>query len=472
MAPLSFNLNRTKPMKTIRNLICLAALTAGTSLVSARQDAQPGTATNTPPPAPVSEAATPALPKPAVATPPAALPGEAPAVTPAANPAMPQDGVAADSTPPTTSSGGTNGLLLNFRGASLDTVLNYLSSAAGFIIVLEVRPTGKVDVWSNTPVSKDEAIGLLNTVLKKNGFAAVRNGRVLTIVNRDEIKTRDIPVILNGEPASIPKTDEVVTQIIPVRFVEASQLLKDLQPLVSMNTTMTANESGNTIVITDTQANIHRVAEIVKAIDLGAEDETVMRVFKLHNADPQETADELVNLFPDESKSTSGGSTAPQFGGLRGLFGGGGRGGGFGGFGGMGGGQNGGGNGSGNNSRIKKRNRVIAVADGRTSSVVVSAAKDLMDQIEGVVFALDGNAAKREDVHVLHVQNADVQQVNQVLMDIFESRNGAQANRSGQNNQTSALNQRSTQQNAQNASRTTSNFGSTGGGRGGSIGLQ
>jgi len=130
---------------------------------------------------------------------------------------------------------GTNMLMLNFRGASLDQVLSYFSEAAGFVI--NVKPgtsvRGKVDVWSTDPLTKDEAVNLLDTVLNQNNLAAIRHGRTLTIVNKDEAKTQNIPVIQGGDPETIPITDKVVTQIIPVRFVEVAQLLKDLQPLVS-----------------------------------------------------------------------------------------------------------------------------------------------------------------------------------------------------------------------------------------------
>src|SRR5258706_15360446 len=98
------------------------------------------------------------------------------------------------------------GLRLNFRGVPLDMVLNYLSDAAGFIIVLETKMEGKVDVWSNQPLTKDEAVDLLNTILNKNDYAAIRNGRVLTIMKREDAKTPNIPVKKNTEPENIPKT--------------------------------------------------------------------------------------------------------------------------------------------------------------------------------------------------------------------------------------------------------------------------
>src|SRR4051812_16296567 len=76
--------------------------------------------------------------------------------TPPTEPVVQEPSVAASS---------DRSLRLNFRGVPLDMVLNYLSEAAGFIIVLETEPKGKVDVWSNQPLNKDEAVDLLNTIL-------------------------------------------------------------------------------------------------------------------------------------------------------------------------------------------------------------------------------------------------------------------------------------------------------------------
>jgi general secretion pathway protein D len=464
--------NGAKTMKDMRIHILLAAFVAGTSILIARQptNAPENGAATAPVPATNGQAAgqggaAPAAPATAAAgqipQPPPQQPATQDKALAAADTQQPVSATApteaADASANTPAEAGTNALRMNFRNAPLDRVLNYMSEAAGFIIVLEARPRGTVDVWSNTPVSKDEAVNLLNQALRKNGYAAIRNGRTLTVVPRDEAKIHDIPVHVGGDPDAIPRTDEVVTQIIPVRFVEVAQLVKDLQPLVSTQTTMTANESGNEIVITDTQANIRKVAEIIKAIDAGAEDVTVVRVFRLAYADPTELSELLVNLFPDDSRS--GGSSSPvAFGGLRSFFRGGG----------PGGGRTGGapsaGSSNNQNQRIKKRARVVAVPDPRTSSVAVSAARDLMDQIEGVVAELDSNPAKVKKVRVIKVENADVQQVMQVLQDSFQNQ-GQNNNRNA--NQNSALSTRSSQQ---SGSQTTTTGTRTGGSRGGGIG--
>lgn len=333
---------------------------------------------------------------------------------------------------------GEPGLRLNFRGASLDLVLNYLSEAAGFIIVLDTKVSGKIDAWSNQPLSKDEAVDLLNSVLNKNGYAAIRHGRTLTIVAKDEAKTKDIPVILESDPERIPKTDEMVTQIMPVKFIEVGQLLKDLQPLVATATTMTANEAGNSIIMTDTRANINRVAQIIRAIDQGAEDVTEVRVFHLEYADPTEMATLLSSLFTDTG-STGSSQTPVQFGGGRG-------GGGGNPFARMFGGGGGADSGNGQNQRIKKRAKVTAVADPRTSSVIVSATSGLISQIEEMIKQLDANPAKKQKVHVYQVNPGDVAQVQQVLEDMFESTTGNNRNNSRNSSlQNNVLQNRATQ---------------------------
>ena len=137
-------------------------------------------------------------------------------------------------TPPAQAVGaGANDLSLNFVSAPLDQVLNYLSDAAGFIVVQEARVSGSVTI-RGSHLTKDEAVDLVNAELNKNGFAAIRDGRTLTIVEKSEAKTRNIPVKTGNNPATIPNDDVMVTQIIPIRFVEARQLVSDLSSFVSV----------------------------------------------------------------------------------------------------------------------------------------------------------------------------------------------------------------------------------------------
>ncbi|HTQ50239.1 MAG TPA: secretin N-terminal domain-containing protein [Candidatus Acidoferrales bacterium] len=341
------------------------------------------------------------------------------------------------------------GLRLHFRGAPLESVLDYLSDAAGFIIVLDTQVHGSVDLWSDQPVSKDEAVDLLNSVLNKNGYAAIRDGRTLTIVDKNDAKTRNIPVKTGNDPDAIPDNDEIVTQIIPIRFVEARQLASDLSTFVSPQATIVANEAGNSIVVTDTQSNIKHLVQIIQAVDNSAEAETEIRVFRLQFANPTDVATELGNIFPT-SGSGSNTQLPIRFGG---GFGGGGPGGFF--------ARMAAANAANSNSsgdRIKKATQVTAVADARIQAVIVTAPKDLMDQIAGMMHDLDVPSQRDQNVYVYHLNNGDPNQVEQVLQNTF----GGNNSRSTSSTQQGALATRESA-GATSAGNTTSALGSTGG---------
>ena len=444
--------------------ILIAAGVAGLMSTAVAQDPNPP-GENLPPPPPPEALGEPAPASGPVERVPAPAPAEPAVILPAAGKPAPTETVTSAFLPPAQRMGtNENDLNLNFRNAPLDMVLNYLSDAAGFIIVQDTRVNGSVSVVGKH-LTRDEAADLLNGVLNKNGYAAIRNGRTLTIVDKNEAKTRDIPVKSGNIPEGIPKNAEIVTQIIPIRFVEARQLVSDLTSFVSPQATVVANEAGNSIVITDTQANIRHLTEIIKAVDDSAQSETEIRVFRMKYANPADVASELSSIFPS---STSGNSAqAPT------RFGGGGPGGFFarmmgGGGGGGGGGTPAASGGSASSDRLKKATQVTAVADLRIQAVIVTAPKDLIGEIAGMMKDLDVPSDRDQDVYVFQMKNGDPQQAVQVLQNMFQSSSSTRS--SSGSSQNSALQQRSQNATTSMGSTTTSSgiggsTGSSGGGR-------
>ena len=437
------------------------------------------------------------------ATPP---PASAPAQSDAANNAEFPDG---------------HGLLLNFRKTPLVDVLTYMSRAAGFIIYLRpgVNVDGAVDAWSEQPLSKVEAIDFLKTVLSDHGYSVLQNDRVLTILN-----TRDMPtqtdIKLGANPELIPKNAEVVTQIIPMRNLNVAEVSGILARLLPGGASLAVNQSANALLVTDTQANIRRAAEIIAALDsvsstvntlrvyplqyadaktvsglvkdlfappdtarnggngagnvinfpgargLGAargfnanvgadaaagqapvsrvtatadehgnavivsapeamlpaigklieavdipvDDITELRSFPLKNADPSETADELMNLFPNDNNSSDAGGAQIQFNGR------GGRGGQV-----VGARQGTSGNSSTPDGRMQKLGRVLAVPDPRTQAVMVSASKTLMPQIADLIAGLDADSSGHQRTYVIPIKYADVQDIQRVIQELYSS---------------------------------------------------
>ncbi|MBN1866109.1 hypothetical protein JW916_02335 [Candidatus Sumerlaeota bacterium] len=299
------------------------------------------------------------------------------------------------------------GLRLNFRGVPLDTVLEYLSKAGGFTVIRNASVSGTVDVFSHQPLSKDEAVTLLNTVLNEKGYAAVRNDRFLLIVTRDEAIKRNIPVRSGNEPEAIPRNDEMVTQIIPVLHANASQLLDNLKPLLPSYAVVSANESSNAIILTDTQTSVRRMTEIIKTLDSSISGISTLRVIVLRYADATATAETINNLF--ESDSSGSNAVLNQIRRSRRGFGGP-----------FGPPQSDSENQSNDSPARQAASRVLAVADERMNAVVVSAPEEAIPTIEDLVRQLDVDTDEVTEVRVFPLRYANAEETAEIVTDMFQ----------------------------------------------------
>jgi type II secretory pathway component GspD/PulD (secretin) len=315
------------------------------------------------------------------------------------------------------------GLVFKFRGVPLDTVLSYMSQAAGFVIHPEVSINGTVDAYSDQPLSKEEALNLVEHVLADNGYAVTRDGRILTIISAYEAKHSQIPVIKFTSLSDIPDNSEVATYIIPVRTLNPVALLNNLRPLIGQNTDLQANESANSILMTDSQSNIKRIANIIMELDSVSSSINTIEVFPLKYADAKSIADTVKELFPSSGAGgNAGGANAVRFGGANG-FGGGGFGGGQGGFPGMG--QNGGNGGGGSDSGATPGSRIAATSDDHSNSLIVSAPQDLIPMIRELVEKLDQPVEDVTEIHLFHFQHADPTEMASLLSSLFPDANGS-----------------------------------------------
>jgi type II secretory pathway component GspD/PulD (secretin) len=295
-------------------------------------------------------------------------------------------------------------LRFNFRDAPIQMVLEYLSGAAGFVIVKATDVTGRISIESRQPVTPDEAVALLDTVLKEQGYAAIRTGRMLTIVRRDEARTRDIPVRRGNDPDAIERNDQIVTQIIPVRHTTVKELVENLRLFLPSEATLTANEKSNAILLTDTQTNIRRVTEIIRALDQSVSEISTIRVFTLQHADAKVTADMIQNLFkaPTQTSSTENVQRRfiPPF---------------------MRGGEGEGGDRSAGaaSAAIQASSTVTAIAEERTNSVVVSAPGDFMEAIAGLIAEVDVSTEVLTEVKVFMLKYANATELAEVITNVF-----------------------------------------------------
>lgn len=295
-----------------------------------------------------------------------------------------------------------NQLLLNFQNAPLRSVLDFLSKATGVIIVGEPVLEGRVTVISRQPITLHEAVLLLDTVLRQKGYAAVYTGRNLKIVSLAQAAKENIPVLFGSDPNQTPETDRIVTQVIPVRTVDATRLLNDLKPLMPATAVTSANQASNSMIMTDTQANIRKILKVIAAIEGQQAGDSQVKVYKLQYADASSTAQLITELFKEDTSSQQ--QNQPRFPFFRGGF------------------SRGGSSrdrDQDNGSATPRPVKVTATADTRTNNMIVVASPQRLLVIDGIVAELDSNPDSDVAVFIYKLKNADAANVESVVNNIF-----------------------------------------------------
>src|SRR5262249_61951656 len=88
------------------------------------------------------------------------------------------------------------------------------------------------------------------------------------IIRIEGARERAVPTIVGATVDATRPDDEVITQIITLRFASAIDLTTLLRPMISARGALAAHRETNLLIVTDTAANIRRLLDVVRLIDV------------------------------------------------------------------------------------------------------------------------------------------------------------------------------------------------------------
>jgi general secretion pathway protein D len=200
--------------------------------------------------------------------------------------------------PPVPSTGTTpRGVILNFDNADIEVVTQAAAEIAGFNYVFGPNVRGrKVTVQTVGRIPREEVLNLFLTVLDANGLAAVKSDNVYRIIVREGAPTTAVRTVVGRDPAPEPAGNEVVTQVVPLQYLSAADAMALLRPFVAAEGAVGAHRESNQLIVTDSAANVRRLLDILKVMDVPVALEAPEIIPLLH-ADAQEVAQLLTQLF-------------------------------------------------------------------------------------------------------------------------------------------------------------------------------
>ena len=274
---------------------------------------------------------------------------------------------------------------LNFQNVELVDMIGTISELTGKNFVYDESIRGKVSIVSPKPVTVDEAYRLFSTVLRVKGFTIVPAGKVNKIVSIRTAKEESLP-ISSGKGLG----EQFITRLIELQNLDATVVADTiLRPLMPKTSYVVAHAPTNTVVITDSAANIRRLSQILATLDRSWEDER-MEIVPLQFADAEETAKLVMQIF-------EGGATVRVRGAKPGTT-------------------------------VQKKTRGQVFPYERTNMLMLLGDEKFISRAKELVFQLDEKADMgRSVVHVYYLENAQAETLSETLNKIISGTKKQQA---------------------------------------------
>ena len=152
--------------------------------------------------------------------------------------------------------------VINTRDMDIELLAEQISKIMGRTLILNPKLRGKVSVVSTSPLTREGAWTLFQSILRARGFVAVSSDGIWQIVPLASARAR----AGKGDKFAIGSQD-VVTRLVRLRRLPSSEAVRVLRPLVAQSGYIEALPDPNAVIITDTRANVERIIEVVQSFD-------------------------------------------------------------------------------------------------------------------------------------------------------------------------------------------------------------
>lgn len=193
----------------------------------------------------------------------------------------------------------------SFKGVDIQEFINTVSKNLNKTIIIDPAVHGTITVRSYDRLNDEQYYQFFLSVLDVYGFAVVdmKNG-VLKVVRAKDAKTAAVPLASDAQPG---KGDEVVARVVPVNNVPA----RDLVPLLrQLNDnagvgSVVHYEPANVLLMTGRAGVIKHLMEIVERVDKAGDRSVV--TLPLAYASAADVVKMVTELTRDAGKSASSG---------------------------------------------------------------------------------------------------------------------------------------------------------------------
>ena len=204
--------------------------------------------------------------------------------------------------------GDTGTISLNFEKASLRAVIDsVLGDALGVAYSVDERVDGVVTLVSPQKLDREQALDVLDGLLRMNGAALIKGDKLYRVVLAANARQN-----LPGPRSGTDMPGYAVSVYLP-RHTAAASLQKLIEPLYQIAGALSADSEHNLLLITGNAEERRALTEAARLFDQDWLANQSVGIFPLHQARPRQLVDELKALFAQGGAAAGGEPASIRF---------------------------------------------------------------------------------------------------------------------------------------------------------------
>jgi len=278
--------------------------------------------------------------------------------------------------PASPAAGGASGVTLNFDGADIRDVIKVIFDTLKDNYTVDPQVQGEVTVQTSRPLTREQLLPTLETLLRMNQAVLVQEGSLYRITPAaGALRQGGLTPRLGGGRVGYG------VRIVPLNYISAVEMQAIIAPFLPEGGVLRADVARNLLILAGTPQELASVQSTIDTFDVNWLKGMSIGMFRLRNVDSQAVASELNQLLGE-------GSGTPIAGLLRFV-------------------------------PLSKMNAVL----------VITPQKEYLKEVATWIERLDGVGGER--LHVYPVQNSRADYVAELLNGLFNLGGGGSAGRGG-----------------------------------------
>lgn len=162
--------------------------------------------------------------------------------------------------------------ILNYEDVDIKKVTQDIARFSKKTIILDPRVKGKITIYSNANLSRDQVWDVYLRTIQVNGFSTISENGFLRVIPENEA-TRD--------QTSSFSSGDFETAVIPLGNRSTEEILPMIKPITGRQSHLSSIPSINSILLVDRSSNVTRIRELL--IDLDKNNTAKISIIKLEN---------------------------------------------------------------------------------------------------------------------------------------------------------------------------------------------